>query len=81
MKVWEIINYICLGLLIIGQVVIGFDFWIGQSSFLLADIFLTVRSFAIHQEKSDKVKNVIILSRNEQMFFKKFFKKLLTNHK
>ena len=62
MKVWEIINYICLGLLIIGQVVIGFDFWIGQSSFLLADAFLTVRSFAIHQEKSDKVKNVIILS-------------------
>lgn len=61
-KIWETVSYICLILLIVGQITIGFDFWVGQVAYLIADIGLTIRSFAINQEKSDKVKNTILLA-------------------
>ena len=55
---WELIGYISLAGLILGQVTIGFNFWIGQYSFLVADIIILIRSFAIKQATSDKVKNI-----------------------
>jgi hypothetical protein len=57
---WEIMGYIALGLLIVGQVTIGFSFWIGQIAYLVADIIVTIRCFAVKQETSDKVKNIAL---------------------
>lgn len=62
MKVWEVISYVCLVLLVVGQITIGFSFWIGQGAYLVADVGLTARCFAINQEKSDKIKNVLMLA-------------------
>lgn len=56
--IWEIIGYVGLALLIVGQVTIGFSFWIGQVAYLTADILILIRSFAIKQNVSDKVKNI-----------------------
>lgn len=58
--IWEIMGYIALGLLIVGQVTIGFSFWIGQIAYLIADIIVTIRCFAVKQETSDKVKNIAL---------------------
>ena len=55
---WEIINYISLIGLIIGQVTIGFFFYIGQTTFLITDLIILIRSIAIKQSKSDIIKNV-----------------------
>lgn len=58
--IWEIMGYIALGLLIVGQVTIGFSFWVGQVAYLVADIIVTIRCFAVKQEISDKVKNIAL---------------------
>lgn len=57
---WEIMGYMVLGLFIIGQITIGFSFFLGQAAYFLGDIICTVRCFAIRQEKADKVKNVVL---------------------
>lgn len=59
---WEIIGYIALAGLIIGQITVGFNFWIGQGAYLIADILVTIRCFVIKQATSDKVKNVALLA-------------------
>ena len=58
-KFWELINYAALIGLIIGQVTIGFFFYIGQITFtfLATDVIILIRSIAIKQNKSDIVKN------------------------
>ena len=61
-KFWEIIGYISLVGLIIGQITIGFNFWIGQTAYLISNIIITIRCFAIKQNTSDKVKNIALLS-------------------
>ena len=61
-KFWEIIGYISLIGLIIGQITIGFSFWIGQTAYLISNIIITIRCFAIKQNTSDKVKNIALLS-------------------
>ena len=59
-KFWEIIGYISLVGLIIGQITIGFSFWIGQTAYLISNIIITARCFAIKQNTSDKVKNIAL---------------------
>ena len=59
-KFWEIIGHISLIGLIIGQITIGFSFWIGQIAYLISDIIITIRCFAIKQNTSDKVKNIAL---------------------
>ena len=61
-KFWEIIGYISVAGLIIGQITIGFSFWIGQIAYLISNIIITIRCFAIKQNTSDKVKNIALLS-------------------
>ena len=56
-KFWELVNYFALIGLIIGQVTIGFFFYIGQITFLATDIVILIRSIAIKQNKSDIIKN------------------------
>ena len=55
--IWEIVGYVGLALLIVGQVTIGFSFWIGQTAYLIADVIILIRCFAVKQNISDKVKN------------------------
>lgn len=57
-KFWEIVNYIALVGLVVGQITIGFFFYVGQITFLATDIVILVRSIAIKQNKSDIIKNV-----------------------
>ena len=57
---WEIVGYISLVGLIIGQITIGFSFWIGQISYLISNIIIVIRCFAIKQNTSDKVKNIAL---------------------
>ena len=57
-KIWEFVGYRTLAGLIIGQITIGFDFWIGQIAYLVSDVIILIRSFAINQPTSDKVKNI-----------------------
>ena len=59
-KFWEIIGYISLVGLIIGQITIGFNFWIGQIAYLISNIIITIRCFAVKQNTSDKVKNIAL---------------------
>ena len=61
-RFWEIANYIGLGLLIIGQIVIGWSFWIGQASFLVANIIYTLRCFLLEVPTSEKTKNSVMLA-------------------
>ncbi|MBO7132087.1 hypothetical protein J6V85_02390 [Candidatus Saccharibacteria bacterium] len=57
-KFWEIVNYIALVGLVVGQITIGFFFYVGQITFLATDIVILIRSIAIKQNKSDIIKNV-----------------------
>ena len=57
-KFWEFIGYFSLVGLIIGQITIGFNFWIGQLAYLIADVVILIRWFAVKQATSDKVKNI-----------------------
>ena len=57
-KFWEFIGYFSLAGLIVGQITIGFNFWIGQLAYLIADVFILIRCFAVKQATSDKVKNI-----------------------
>ena len=57
---WEIINYLCLGGLIIGQITIGFLFYVGQTVYLITDILILIRVFACKYPLSEKVKNVCL---------------------
>ena len=55
-KIWEFVGYLTLAGLIIGQITIGFNFWIVQIAYRVSDVIILIRSFAINQPTSDKVK-------------------------
>ena len=57
---WEIINYFCLGGLIIGQITIGFLFYVGQTVYLVTDILILIRVFACKYPLSEKIKNIAL---------------------
>ena len=42
--IWEIVGYVGLALLIVGQITIGFNFWVGQTAYLIADAIILVLS-------------------------------------
>lgn len=72
-KFWEITSYVALGLLVLGQIVVGWNFWIGQGAFLVANIIYTVRCFAIEMPQSDKIKNSAMLAITLGLLIIKFF--------
>lgn len=72
-KFWELVGYITLAGLIVGQITIGFDFWIGQMSYLATDVIIMVRGFIINQPTSDKVKNVAMTAICLAVSIVKFF--------
>ena len=59
-KFWEFINYLCLAGLIIGQITIGFMFYLGQTVYLITDILILIRVFACKYPLSEKIKNIAL---------------------
>ena len=57
-KFWEFWNYVALVGLVIGQVTIGFFFYVGQVTYLITNIIILVRGFAVKLPKSDNIKNI-----------------------
>ena len=59
-KVWDNLGYVVLLGLIIGQMFIGFNFIIGQIVYIVTDVLILCRDFALHRPKSDKIKNGVL---------------------
>lgn len=58
-KTWEIVGYIALLGLVIGQIIVGYWYLVAQTLFLICNLATTIRCFAIHQPPADKVKNCV----------------------
>jgi hypothetical protein len=56
-KFWDNIGYLVLVLLLIGQVTVGWAFFIGQGAYLIGNIINLVRDFKLDRPKADKIKN------------------------
>ncbi len=60
-KVWKELNYLVLIALIVGQVVVKADFFIGQLVYLGANILSFVRCFVLGRPVADKIKDGCML--------------------
>jgi hypothetical protein len=60
-KFFEVINYLVLILLIVGQCTVGIDYLIGQTVYLSANLIATTRNFILKRPKADKVKECTCL--------------------
>lgn len=60
--IWEVLGYIAIAAALIGQIIIGENFLLGQGGFLIANIINTLRCFVIKQNMADKVRNVCFLA-------------------
>lgn len=62
-KVWENLQYIVLGLTIVGQVITNVPMWgvlAAQSVWLVSNLIATVRDFILKRPTADKVKNICL---------------------
>lgn len=59
---WDLVGYMSLSGALIGQVVVGWGYLVGQFIFLTSNICALVRCFKINQAAPDKVKNVCFTS-------------------
>ena len=60
-KVWKELNYLVLIALIVGQVVVKADFFIGQLVYLGANILSFARCFVLQRPVADKIKDGCML--------------------
>ena len=60
-KILVNLAYISIVFTVIGQCVVGGNFYIGQAGFLIANIVNVGRDFALDRPAADKVKNVTFL--------------------
>ena len=60
-KIFENSLYISLTLCLIGQIVIGGNYLLGQGIYLIANSINIIRTFALRRPTSDKVKDVCFL--------------------
>lgn len=51
------LNYLVIGLLIVGQCIVGSDFIIGQCAYLIANIISVLRNFILKRPMADKIKD------------------------
>lgn len=54
--------YISILFTVIGQCVVGGNFYIGQGGFLIANLVNVGRDFALNRPAADKIKNVTFLA-------------------
>lgn len=50
------LNYVVLGLLIVGQCTVGSNFMVGQCVYLAANVLAVTRNFVLDRPIADKVK-------------------------
>ena len=60
-RVWTELNYFVIIVLIIGQIVTKTDFFIGQMTYLVANIISFTRCFILNRPLADKVKDGCML--------------------
>ena len=60
-KTVENLQFITLILLIIGQCIVGANFWVGQTVYLLANGISVFRCFYLHRPGADKVKDCVCM--------------------
>lgn len=53
--------YVSIVFTVIGQCVVGGNFYIGQAGFLIANMVNVGRDFALNRPAADKIKNVTFL--------------------
>ena len=56
-KFWDNMGYVILGLLLIGQVTVGWAFFIGQGAYLIGNTINLIRDFKLGRPVADKIKN------------------------
>lgn len=55
---WDNMGYLILVLLLVGQITVGWAFFIGQGAYLIGNLINVVRDFKLDRPKADKVKNI-----------------------
>lgn len=58
-KFWENSMYAVIVLLVIGQITVGWLFYVGQGAYLIGNIISVLRDFKMNRPKSDKIKNLL----------------------
>lgn len=59
-RVWENMQLLCLGLTIVGQILIGPMYIVGQSCWLVSSVLAIIRNFILHRPFADKVKDAVM---------------------
>ena len=58
-KFWENSMYAVIVLLVIGQITVGWLFYVGQGAYLIGNIIGVLRDFKMDRPKADKIKNLL----------------------
>lgn len=58
-KFWENSMYAVIVFLVIGQITVGWLFYVGQGAYLIGNIISVLRDFKMNRPKSDKIKNLL----------------------
>lgn len=58
-KFWENSMYAVIVLLVIGQITVGWLFYVGQGAYLIGNIISVLRDFKMDRPKADKIKNLL----------------------
>lgn len=57
-KFWDNMGYVILGLLLVGQITVGWAFFLGQGAYLVGNVINVTRDFKLDRPKADKIKNI-----------------------
>ena len=71
-KVFELLNYLVLALLIIGQCTVGSNYFVGQFVYLSANLLAVTRCFILRRPTADKVKDFCMLGITTGLILIKF---------
>ena len=58
MRFWDNMGYMILVLLLLGQITVGWAFFLGQGAYLVGNIINVTRDFKLDRPKADKIKNI-----------------------
>lgn len=71
-KTFELLNYLVLALLIIGQCTVGSNYFVGQFVYLSANLLAVTRCFILRRPTADKVKDFCMLGITTGLILIKF---------
>ena len=66
--------YVAIALTVIGQCVVGANFYVGQSAYLLANIVNCIRDVILQRPRADKIKNFTFLGITIGLMLFNYFK-------